>query len=80
MLFCRLHRNRFKSSLLVLVLVLVRRVPGKIPEDDDTDWSAEEECADPDDDDVDEKEEQWEGGVRLTPREFFLFADVESWL
>lgn len=29
---------------------------------------------------MDEKPAQWEGGVRLTPREFFRLADVESWL
>jgi len=34
LLFWRLQRTRFRSSLVVLALVLVRRGPGKMVEDE----------------------------------------------
>jgi hypothetical protein len=62
--------------LVVLALVLVRRGPGKIDDEDDSDPS--EECMLTDDDPLAENDEQLEDVTRLTLSEFFRLADVES--
>lgn len=61
----------------MLALVLVRRGPGKMADEDDSDPS-EEECMLTEDDPLDEKDEQLDELTRLTLSEFLRLADVES--
>lgn len=61
----------------MLALVLVRRGPGKMAEEDDKDPS-EDECMLTEDDPLDENDEQLDELTRLTPSEFFRLAEVES--